>query len=253
MGCVCSMIADDSFLAALSTVAQGSMNFTDDSWKKYHDHTDDLPWKYDSKATSFAQELIDAQPEELSEEWQKLTIKSPLIRDLKEQPWIATRKDSRAVYDTILDALGVPVPKEYQYERKPFPLRGLRHAMVLGNPGIGKSFALFYALRRLLKAKKFVVFHHVKSGRMFAFVPQGAYKVWRIAKAGSNDHTGCAQLNNPDAFYLLDPDETSSPSVVAAHTIIASSEEVERRPVLLAHGDKGRNFGRRGIEALRVN
>ncbi len=210
------------------------MNFTDESWKECvgpaDTHVDELPWKLAPGAASFAKELMDAQPEELDQGWQKLTFKTPLMDDLKEQPWIATRNDSRGVYDTVLDAMGVPTPgEEYEYERKPFPHEPIQHALVHGNPGIGKSFGLFYALRRLLKAKKFVVFHHAKSCTMFAFVPQGEhFKVWRKDGADRSDPTGCAQLNNWDAFYLLDPDESSVPFIVAAHTIIASADGEER-------------------------
>ena len=81
-------------------------------------------------------------------------------------------------------------------------------SFVLGNPGIGKSFGLLYALRLLLKANKLVFFHYTRNNKMFVFVPPTMQRSNSEAKTSEYEVFLCksaperhfAQLYNPDTF-----------------------------------------------------
>lgn len=227
-------------------------------WKQYKTYTDGLPWELDAKATKFAKELLEATPKPLTEGWSKLDITTPFIESWLEARYIVTRTNTRQVYDTVLQEMGLHIPNDAPASHasseptnvashaplaapSPASKPPLRYAIVLGNPGIGKSFGSLYALRHLLKANKFVVLHYLKASAMFAFVPKkkpskkkpskekpSDYKVWRVDDAYPSLASRCAQLKNPDAFYIFDPNERLSPVVVAAHTIIPSSPDPEQ-------------------------
>jgi len=206
----------------------------------YRSYTDDLPWKPNEDATNFANELRDPllKPEELDQGIQVTRLNSPLpVYRMLNQPFLVTRKDSRGLYDEVLQRMGVLLPGDKNTKtKKP---ADTEYALVLGNPGIGKSVGLFYALQRLLRVDKLVFYHYMKDPALFAFVPPsmqssgdklGKYQAYSIsgslaaeAAAGS-----VAQLDNPDTFYLFDPDEHSIPKVVQARAIIASSPDPER-------------------------
>jgi len=207
-------------------------------WRVLRSNTDKLPWELNEEATNFANELRDPllKPEELDQGIQVTRLNSLLpVYDLPVEPFLVTRKDSRGLYDEVLQRMGVLLPGD-KSTKKP---ADTKHALVLGNPGIGKSFGLFYALQRLLRVDKLVFYHYMKKAALFAFVPPsmqssgdklGKYQAYSIsgslaveAAAGS-----VAQLKNPDSFYLFDPDEHSIPKVVQAHSIIASSPDLER-------------------------
>jgi len=96
------------------------------------------------------------------------------------------------------------------------------HAIVTGNPGIGKSRSMAYMLRLLLSKGKTVIYETRKDTTAFAFIPQedGKYKVW---SCGEFKPSSCTALMNPNNYYLIDPDLPQQIVNVSAHTILSVS------------------------------
>jgi len=207
-------------------------------WRVFEDRADNLPWQFDKKATNFANELRDPtlQPVELGEGLQLTRLKSTLpVYEMVEKPFLLTRKESRGLYDEVLRQMGVPLPGDKSPPKPADPM--FKYALVLGNPGIGKSFGLFYAMQRLIRIDKLVFYHHMKMSVLYALVPPSMqspdaksdkYQVYSLERANEDEATAVAQLKTPETFYLFDPDEHSRPKIVNAFAIIATSPETER-------------------------
>lgn len=167
----------------------------------------------------------------------------------------------RDVYDEALRQMGfegLPKPCSFSLEVELLPLEGsaiLHRAIIIENPGVGKSFGLLHALRRLLVAGKVVVLEFAHDCRLYAFIPSrmeapaadvGDYKsderarqLWRGSDTGLEDYTvysiesnairrSIPMLQCPDTFYLLDPDEYGVFPLAGARTIVATSPDAEK-------------------------
>jgi hypothetical protein len=98
------------------------------------------------------------------------------------------------------------------------------HAIVTGNPGIGKSRSMSYFLRLLLQKKKIVVYEAKKDIVAYIFIPQeDGYKVWSCKYFRPQS---CAHLENPDNYYLIDPGTPSNPANVMSHTVLCASPNI---------------------------
>ena len=98
---------------------------------------------------------------------------------------------------------------------------------VIGSPGIGKSFSIFYFLRLLMQKNQTFVFEARKWGRVYLFQPgSGAYTVGNVLL----EHWapgGCKELEVSQNHYVIDPDRAEGGKVVSvsANTIIAPSPD----------------------------
>ena len=102
------------------------------------------------------------------------------------------------------------------------------HAIITGNPGIGKSRSMAYFLRLLLQKGKTVIYETRKDKIAFIFIPQedGKYKVWGAGLEGFS-HYNCASLKDPKNYYLIDLTKDNEKIVqVPAHTIVSASPRV---------------------------
>ena len=102
------------------------------------------------------------------------------------------------------------------------------HAMITGNPGIGKSRSMTYLLRVLLQNGKTVIYQARKDDRVYVFVPPNGhrtgseYKVW-----GSNLSTwapgGCLVAQNANHYCLIDPDLPAAIVGISSHIVLSAS------------------------------
>jgi hypothetical protein len=104
---------------------------------------------------------------------------------------------------------------------------------VIGSPGIGKSFGLYYLLKRLLERNEIVVLDKKKSVATFAFFPieetDGSvrYKVYRTHALYSRPAAMLHDFQN--IWYLIDPPKAENwtgPYDVAAKTVLAASPDI---------------------------
>ena len=102
-----------------------------------------------------------------------------------------------------------------------------RRVAVIGSPGIGKSFSIFYFLRLLMQENQTFVFEARKWSRVYLFQPgSGAYTVGSVLL----EHwapEGCKELEVSQNHYVIDPDRAEDGKVVSvsANTIIAPSPD----------------------------
>jgi hypothetical protein len=182
---------------------------------------------------------------------------------------LVSRACVRDSYDEILRRMGIeglPPPCTVPSGVPQPPLANpppLHRAVVVGNPGIGKSYGLLHALRRLLIAGKVVTFDFAKEGLLYAFIPsrmeaevvqrdddtdkEATRQVWRGSGLGhgvledykvyvseySLDRPKPPILRCPDAFCLLDPHEEKGFPLLRARTIVATSPDEEKMKVYL--------------------
>jgi hypothetical protein len=106
-----------------------------------------------------------------------------------------------------------------------------RHAVVTGNPGIGKSRSMAYLLRILLQNERTVIYEARKDKIVYAFIPpvrpvrqnqSSNYKVWTCDYRRFSE-PACVALKNSDHYYLIDPDVPAQIASVNAHTVLAAS------------------------------
>lgn len=122
---------------------------------------------------------------------------------------------------------------------------GTRRIAILGNPGIGKSRSLFYALRLLMGGSNpddkekdlqhLIIFQSTAERTLFAFVPPGQDR--RGGEANTKYHVystsldtfrvkDCVALQNSKTFYLVDPAAASTcPAIVPAKTMSTCSPD----------------------------
>ena len=177
-----------------------------------------LHWEHDKDATEFANELrtvellgdksvgIDLElAKNVSMEIYPLT--RSLNPDVKSKPFLFVRNQTRVVWNMAMNKSRVAV---------------------IGSPGIGKSFSIFYFLRLLMQENQTFVFEARKWARVYLFQPDGrAYTVssmvlkrWAVSD--------CKELQVSQNHYVIDPDKAEDSKVVSvsANTIIAPSPDV---------------------------
>ena len=177
-----------------------------------------LHWEYDEDATKFANELqtvslltnksatIDLDlAQNVSMEIYLLT--RSLNPDVQSKPFLFVRNQTRVVWNMAMNK---------------------RRVAVIGSPGIGKSFSIFYFLRLLMQENQTFVFEARKWGRVYLFQPgSGAYAVSSMGLKpwGASD---CKELKVSQNHYVIDPDRAEGGKVVtvSANTVIAPSPDV---------------------------
>ena len=176
-----------------------------------------LHWKHDEDATEFANELrtvslltnnsvgIDLDlARNVSMEIYPLT--RSLNPDDQSKPFLFVRNQTRVVWNMAMNKSRVAV---------------------IGSPGVGKSFSIFYFLRLLMQDYQTFVFEARKWGRVYLFQPgSGAYTVGSTGLKHW-DASDCKELKVCQNHYVIDPDraETGKVLSVSANTIIAPSPE----------------------------
>ena len=93
--------------------------------------------------------------------------------------------------------------------------------MILGNPGIGKSYFSIYLLFRFLKMSQTVLYHHSLGSIMYLFKPEGEVMRFTITIPPNTLTTG--------TLYLYDAATRSPPKVIPqdARLIVFSSPSAE--------------------------
>jgi heat shock protein HspQ len=171
---------------------------------------DENNWKENLGATVYANELLNQKEIDLGDQVKKIEMKSWLQNNEKRSPNIFCRNSQKQLWNEVLDYLE-------SYEDT--------HAIVTGNPGIGKSRSMSYLLRLLLQKKKIFVYESKKDKVAHIFMPQedNSYKVWSCE--GFRPES-CAHLKNPDNYYLIDPCTPSNPVSVLSHTVLCASPNI---------------------------
>jgi hypothetical protein len=100
---------------------------------------------------------------------------------------------------------------------------GSQGMIVTGNPGIGKSYFLFYCLFRFIKMGKTVVFESSQQKVSWLYRPNEATLCLEDAP---NEEVFLEQLRSKSSIYLFDANQ-KPPRSVNAFTIIASSPQTE--------------------------
>ena len=177
-----------------------------------------LHWKHDEDATKFANELrtvssltnnsvgIDLDlAKNVSMEIYPLT--RSLNPDDKSKPFLFVRKQTRVVWNMAVNKSRVAV---------------------IGSPGIGKSFSIFYFLRLLMQENQTFVFEARKWARVYLF--QRDSKAYTVSSMGLEHWviSDCEELQVSQNHYVIDPDRAERGTVVSvcANTIIAPSPDV---------------------------
>jgi len=92
--------------------------------------------------------------------------------------------------------------------------QGFNKALIVGNPGIGKSWFLYYVMWCLVKKHVPIVLESCAySPNWYMFLPDGS-----VQKGNTSNRP--QQLDDPNAWYLVD---TTQPCLCAAKTIMVSS------------------------------
>lgn len=134
---------------------------------------------------------------------------------------LLTRRHTRGVYDYLWAAANQNKSSVVRYA-------------VVGNPGIGKSAGLTYALRLALKDDRVVLFHVKPKREMFLFVPTGddevPYKAY-VTTTQVVDESQLEMLKCRDLVFIFDPSNEkgmrSPPYPAAAMTIYAASPSAD--------------------------
>ena len=177
-----------------------------------------LHWKHDEDATDFANELRtvslltnNSVGIDLDLARNASTEIYPLTRSLnpddQSKPFLFVRNQTRVVWNMAMNK---------------------RRVAVIGSPGIGKSFSIFYFLRLLTQKNQTFVFEARKWNRVYLFQPgSGAYTVGSVLLKHWAPE-GCKELEVSQNHYVIDPDRAEGGKVVSvsANTIIAPSPDV---------------------------
>ena len=198
-------------------------NFLGSTNLNWNNIIDQNNWRENDDKTVYANELLNQKEIDLGHQVKKIEMKTWLQSNEKRSPNIFCRNSQKELWNEVLDYL------ESEEDT---------HAIVTGNPGIGKSRSMSYLLRLLLQKKKIIVYEVKKDEAAHIFMPQedGSYKVWSCEYFRPS---ACSHLKNPDNYYLIDPDTPSSPTNVVSHTVLCASpnishyKEFQKRPGVL--------------------
>ena len=176
-----------------------------------------LHWKHDEDATKFANELRTVSSLTNNSVGIDLDLAKnvsmkiyPLTRSLnpddKSKPFLFVRKQTRVVWNMAMNKSRVAV---------------------IGSPGIGKSFSIFYFLRLLMQENQTFVFEARKWARVYLF--QRDSKAYTVSSMGLEHWviSDCEELQVSQNHYVIDPDRAERGTVVSvcANTIIAPSPD----------------------------
>ena len=176
-----------------------------------------LHWEHDEDATGFANELrtvssltnnsvgIDLDlAKNVSMEIYPLT--RSLNPDDKSKPFLFVRNQTRVVWNMTMNKSRVAV---------------------IGSPGIGKSFSIFYFLRLLMQENQTFVFEARKWAIVYLFQPDSKAYTVSSMELKHWSASGCKELQVPQNHYVIDPDRAEGGKVVSviANTIIAPSPD----------------------------
>ena len=200
---------------------------------------DGLRWKRDGRATQFIQELVSTplvsvrdwgDDEELSVH--KIDLECAAFDSHKQNGTsLYIHHHGRGCYDAVLQWC----------TDKPN-----HHAVVIGNPGIGKSRQLVYLLHRLLHledAPHVMIFQQCRDNKIVAFLKENGGYVAYVNVDPIWCAQRCAALMNADNYLLFDPhDVVDKPPCVTAHTVTASSPDDARYKNYVAQTDGAVKF-----------
>ena len=177
-----------------------------------------LHWKHDEDATKFANELRTVSSLTNNSVGIDLDLANnvsmeiyPLTHSLnphdKSKPFLFVRNQTRVVWNMAVNKSRVAV---------------------IGSPGIGKSFSIFYFLRLLMQENQTFVFEARKWARVYLF--QRDSKAYTVSSMGLEHWviSDCEELQVSQNHYVIDPDRAERGTVVSvcANTIIAPSPDV---------------------------
>ena len=177
-----------------------------------------LHWKHDENATKFANELRTVSSLKNNSVGIDLDLAKnvsmeiyPLTRSLNpddgSKPFLFVRNQTRVVWNMTLNK---------------------RRVAVIGSPGIGKSFSIFYFLRLLMQENQTFVFEARKWAIVYLFQPDSKAYTVSSMELKHWSASGCKELQVSQNHYVIDPDRAERGTVVSvcANTIIAPSPDV---------------------------
>lgn len=180
-------------------------------------------------ASAYAKELLTAKPmtsDQAGEEKFSLVeevgleiyaLSTNLLRTEEDNTWLFVRRHAKEVWDEVLK-------------------RNLKRSMVVGSPGIGKSFSTAYFLKRLLERNKLVVYELRSLRSVVIFVPplmdehNEEYVAYTTVHWNAWSPAGCPALQNPEAYYIIDPAKGSASEWIAsvrARTVVPPSPDLD--------------------------
>eukprot|EP00736_Rhodelphis_marinus_P003209 Rmarinus@m.15034 len=172
-------------------------------------------WSADKKATLFARSLLANQPISLSSGVMKIEVTNLLIPDRNDEETLFVRKCQRSLWEFVLESgLSTNTAKNW---------------LVIGNPGIGKTFSVNYFIKLLLERGQHVVLHSRKDNLMWAFVHlEDGLHCYVSLSIHPHQVPVLQELTSlTHTWYLLDPVPTTPPVHVRANTVIAASPFME--------------------------
>lgn len=175
-------------------------------------------WEFDNDATQYANNLITTESEVLFDGVERTPLNIGLQSTEENNPQLFATQSARTVWNYV-----------FQHCEK----KNMNHAVVTGNPGIGKSRSMAYFLRILLQNGKTVIYESRKDKQFFVFIPKKnsesklEYEGYSVPSENFVK-ANCAALKNPNNYYLIDPKGIVEEGTYVAHTILAASPNKRR-------------------------
>jgi hypothetical protein len=190
-------------------------------WQQEGSRIDSNDWEKDLEMTEYANELLSATEEHLSNGVQRIALTRWLQSNEKGSTNLFTRKCQRELWDEVFKYLDSTDDS---------------HAIITGNPGVGKSRSMVYFLRFLLQNNKTFIFESRKDEIVYAFIPPNGhedgstnYMVWSC-ESRKFSHMNCLILKNPHNYYLIDMTKDSIKiTEVVAHIVLSASPRIFSR------------------------
>jgi hypothetical protein len=182
-------------------------------WQREGTDVDSNNWKEDLEKTTYANELLSATEKDITNGVHHIPLSHWLQKNEKLSSDLFTRQCQRELWNEVFMYL------EYTPDS---------HALVTGNPGIGKSRSMTYLLRMLLQNGKTVIYQARKDERYYAFIPPEGHKEGSEYKVWSCDSNGfktsdCVVLQNGYNYCLIDPDTPDRIVGISAHIVLSAS------------------------------
>mmetsp|Transcript_1142 Transcript_1142/g.1461 ORF Transcript_1142/g.1461 Transcript_1142/m.1461 type:complete len:538 (+) Transcript_1142:34-1647(+) len=156
-----------------------------------------------------APEGLQSQLMEIDDDAEVISLRDGVHFHYKERfSELIVRDCYKKLFDIILDSYGTAESQG---------------TIVTGNPGIGKSYFLFYCLFRFIKLGKTVVFESSQQNSYWLYRPNEATL---CLEGVSPEDVFLEQLRSRSTVFLFDPNK-DSPTSVKAFTIIAASPQIE--------------------------
>jgi hypothetical protein len=156
--------------------------------------TDANKWKESPKKTEYANELLTAKEEDLSSGVKRLAMNFWLQDNEKDSRDLFTRNCQRELWNELLSYLEATKSS---------------HAIITGNPGIGKSRSMAYFLKLLLQGGKTLIYETRKD-----------FTTYQIAESVSRlDLKLLIKALSPGGIDI-DPSEQGGPSMVFIYDVL---------------------------------